>query len=542
MKKTLAIILMTALLISSFSLSAFGATPDELKNIMNETASYVYKLTPEPQVASIGGEWAVFGLARSGYNVPNQYYEAYYKNVEKYVKDHKGILHDKKYTEYSRVIIALTSIGYDATNVAGYDLIKPLGDYEKTIWQGINGPTFALIALDSANYEIPQNSEAKTQATRQMYVNRIIDLQLDDGGFSLTGEGNADPDVTAMALQALAKYQNDSKVKTAINKALACLSNLQNNEGGYYSWGSKNSESVVQVIVALNELGIDIEDSRFIKNGKTLVDNLLTFYTKGGGFKHSYEIAGNDGMSTEQGFYGIVSINRALNGQNTLYDMTDVKVQKKPTTSSPSKEENNNGINIKPITISGKTFNDINGHKNQKAIKALAERTIINGVTETSFSPDESMTRAQFATIIVQALGFKAATPTTSIFSDVNISAWYAPYVKIAYDKGIIKGVSQNSFEPEGTITKEEAATMIAQASKICGLDVDSMTEAAARDMLAQFTDYTQVSNWAKQFVAFCYSENILDQSDLEIQSKNEIKRCEIAQMVYNMLIEAELL
>ena len=173
--------------------------------------------------------------------------------------------------------------------MAGYNLLTPLGDFSKTIWQGINGPVWALIALDSGNYAMPQNSDASTQATRQMYIDEILSRQLTDGGFSLMGgttaadSGNqiSDPDITGMALQALAKYQDQLKVKEATEKALACLSKMQKDNGGFASWGTANSESCVQVIVALTELGISLDDVRFVKNGNTLEDNLLTFYRVG---------------------------------------------------------------------------------------------------------------------------------------------------------------------------------------------------------------------------------------------------------------------
>ncbi|MEG2584500.1 MAG: hypothetical protein RSA27_08340, partial [Oscillospiraceae bacterium] len=131
-----------------------------------------------PQVGSIGGEWAIIGLARSGASVSDEYYQKYYENVEKTVKACGGVLDEKKYTEYSRVALALTAIGKDPKNVAGFNLLKPLGDYDKTVWQGINGAIWALIALDSGEYDIPQNTEAKVQATREMYVKYILDNQL----------------------------------------------------------------------------------------------------------------------------------------------------------------------------------------------------------------------------------------------------------------------------------------------------------------------------------------------------------------------------
>ena len=118
--------------------------------------------------------------------MPEEYYQKYYATVESYVKACDGVLHDKKYTEYSRLIVALSSIGKDAGDVAGYDLTKPLGDYGKTIWQGLNGPIWALIA-GFKGLPMPENPEAATQATRQMYIDRILDCQLPDGGWSLFG-------------------------------------------------------------------------------------------------------------------------------------------------------------------------------------------------------------------------------------------------------------------------------------------------------------------------------------------------------------------
>lgn len=102
-----------------------------------------------------------------------------------------------RYTEYSRLILALTAIGRDPQNVGGYDLLLPLADLEKTTAQGVNGAAFALLALDCGGYELPQNSAAAVQATRDGYVDAILTRQNADGGWSLGG-GASDPDLTAM--------------------------------------------------------------------------------------------------------------------------------------------------------------------------------------------------------------------------------------------------------------------------------------------------------------------------------------------------------
>ena len=493
-----------------------------------------------PEVGSIGGEWAIIGLARSGYTVPTNYYEDYYARVEKYVKNCSGVLHERKYTEYSRVILALTAIGRDPSKVAGYNLLMPLGDFEKTIWQGLNGPIWALIALDSGNYEIPKNPAAKTQATRQLYIDEILNSQMKDGGWSLTGTGDSDVDISAMALQALAKYQDQKAVKTATDKALTYLSKAQDSKGGYASWGTTNVESVAQVVVALCELGVSLDDSRFVKSGHTLTENLLSFRQSNGGFYHVLDGSdGNNQMSSEQGFYALVAIDRAANGQNSLYRMSDAaKNTSKPAT-SVSKGNVDASVSVPGVTAPGTTFSDIKNHANKAAIEELAFRGIINGMGKGTFMPNKTMTRAEFAAIVTRALGL--AAKDTKAFTDVPSSKWYAGYIGTANSSGIVNGVGSGKFNPDGTITRQEAAAMVARAAKLCGLD-PSMDAAATKDMLAQFGDYRSVASWAKEPMAFCYSVNILDQSDLNIEPTKAILRCEIAQMLYNMLTAAELI
>lgn len=516
----------------------------KISSAVTKSAEFILNAVKRPQVGSIGGEWAVIGLARSGYEVPQEYWDNYYATVEEYVKACDGVLHKRKYTEYSRLTVALTAIGADPTDVAGYNLLTPLGDFEKTIWQGINGPIWALIALDTGNYDIPVNAEAKTQATRQLYIDEILRRQLDDGGWNLIddgGSGKADPDITGMALQALAKYQNQTAVKNATDKALGCLSNMQDNEGGFSSWGTTNSESVVQVIVALCELGISLDDSRFVKNGYTLVDNLFTFRKADGSFLHTKEGAGSDQMASEQGFYAIVAIERAIEGKNSLYRMNDCTIKLSGVATEaivglPGKHADVQKVNI---VNPGKTFEDISAHDNQPAIEALIARGIINGMGDDSFAPNNTMTRAQFATIIVKALGL---TPKAiEQFDDVPSTQWYASFIGTAYTYGIVSGRSADTFDPEGTITRQEAASMVARAAKLCGMDTD-MESYEILNMLAQFGDYLTISDWARKSMAFCYSEDILDQSDLNVEPTKAILRCEIAQMLYNMLLSANLL
>ena len=291
----------------------------QLDTIYKTTGDYISGLGT-PGVGSIGGEWMTIGLARSGRDVPSDYYDA----VVDYVKaniDENGRLDYARSTENSRIILALTAIGKDVTDVGGYNLLGGLDSMEFIENQGINGPIWALIALDSHDY--PTSGDV----TREKLVQTILDAALENGGWALTGT-TADPDMTAMAMQALAPYYDtDENVRAAVDKALDVLSAAQLPTGGFASWGSENSEACAQVIVALTALGIDpATDSRFVKNGMTVLDALASFYVDGGGFRHtaSGEL---DGMATEQGYYALAAYYRFVNGQTSLYDMSDVTIQ-----------------------------------------------------------------------------------------------------------------------------------------------------------------------------------------------------------------------
>lgn len=287
----------------------------------------IYKTTGDfmatlgtPTVNSTGGEWMVIGLARSGRTVPAGYYD----NVVEYVKanaDANERLHPTKVTDNARVILALTAIGKDVTNVGGHNLLKGLDSMDYVQTQDINGPIFTLIALDSHNYP------TMGDVTREKLIQVILDAQLNDGGWNLSAE-NADPDMTAMAIQALAPYyKTNETVKAAVDKALEALSALQRSDGGFGSWDTVNSESCAQVIVALTALGIDpTADSRFVKNGHTVLDALAGFYVTGGGFRHTADGERND-MATEQGYYALAAYYRFANTQTRLYDMSDVTIQ-----------------------------------------------------------------------------------------------------------------------------------------------------------------------------------------------------------------------
>jgi hypothetical protein len=230
-------------------------------------------------------------------DVPNTYYDTYYKSLETIVKEKQGVLHKRKYTEYSRTVLALASIGKDPGNVAGYNLLQPLEDVKAAVQQGINGAIFALLALDSNMYE----SDA-----RQQYVQYILEKELPNGGWTLSGT-QADLDVTAMAVQALAPYSEDVSVQKAIERAMNCLST------GKIVY----CESAAQLLIAMTTLGMETTAV------ESVLDTLMAFYQQGKGFTHTLDGKVN-AMATEQALYALVAVERYYDGDKALYDMTVV--------------------------------------------------------------------------------------------------------------------------------------------------------------------------------------------------------------------------
>lgn len=227
-------------------------------------------------------------------------------------------LENVKVTDMQRIALALLSCGVDIQNVNGHNF---LGDctynrekYAPLDKQGVNGIAFALIVLDSKDYSVPNSAKL----SRNDIIDKIIEKELPKGGFSIVGT-NPDPDMTAIVLQSLAPYYSKDKVKAVINRGLNYISKLQQPSGAFKSYGKENAESTAQVILALTSLNINVlKDSRFIKNGNSSLDGLMTFSMKDGGFCHIKGYS-SDNMATYQSLCALISCYRYINNLSRFY-------------------------------------------------------------------------------------------------------------------------------------------------------------------------------------------------------------------------------
>ena len=325
MKKIFAVLLTLALCVCASACNPRSTDPGKeateaaSEDVLQSAANWLMNAVGEPGYGSVGGEWTTMALARSNLNIPETWFEDYFQALCAYTAEKGGVLDSRKHSDYSRVNLAVTAIGKDPADVAGFNLLLPLADFDQTVFQGFNGAIYALLALDCGIYEIPENETMSTQATRELYVEYILNAQLAEGGWAYSGS-DPEADITAMALQALAKYRDRQDVAEAVEKGLTILSQLQNENGGFAAYESETSETISQAICALGELGIEMEDSRFVKNGHTLMDALLRFRSSDGGFSHLLEEEA-DLLATEQAFYALVSAARMEQGESSLFCM-----------------------------------------------------------------------------------------------------------------------------------------------------------------------------------------------------------------------------
>ena len=377
-------VLVTAAMIFALAFQCSFAAQVTAEDAYSSTGRTIYENTAGSP--AYGAEWHILGLARSEYSGCDEMFEAYYEDVVKKIKDSKGVLSKNKYTEYSRVIVAVKAIGRNPKNTGGFDVTAKLLEKENVVIQGLNGPVWALIALNTGGYA---DSSAEFKKTAKEYISYILDAEKDSGGWSLnSSETNADADITGMALTALAPYyKEDSRVKEAADRAVLWLSENQNSDGTYSSWGTVNSESCAQVTVALTSLGIDPnKDERFIKNGKSVIDGLLGFYTDGG-FKH-VSTGKLNAMATEQGYYALTAYFRFTGGKTSLYDMSDTG-DATPAALTKAKIVSVKSVSKKGVKI---TWNKVRTAKGYQ-IKYSAKKNMTDAKTATSGSLSKKITK-----------------------------------------------------------------------------------------------------------------------------------------------------
>ncbi len=272
-------------------------------------------------------DWLVVGLRNAGEEIPSTYLNETAADIEYYFATYVNTK-SEKVTDHERRVLGIVAAGGDPRNIGGHDLLERIYNFyidaneaiglytpRDITFQGLNGPIYGLIALDSMRYTIPEDA----LYSRDYLIQYLLDNQNADGGWDLSSSGNSDVDITAMVLIGLAPYHDRADVMAAVNSGVAWLSQKQSGEGGYASWGAVNSESISQAVIALCANGADPTSEAFTKNGNNLLDALLTYQREDGAILHTVPATGDTGMSTEQGYQALLAYDKFVKN-NGAYD------------------------------------------------------------------------------------------------------------------------------------------------------------------------------------------------------------------------------
>ncbi|SFT24346.1 fibronectin type III domain-containing protein [Paenibacillus sp. BC26] len=189
-------------------------------------------------------------------------------------------------------------------------------------------------------------------------------------------------------------------------------------------------------------------------------------------------------------------------------------------------------LNNIALMVYDRSFDDVaNTNWAYEALKVMSAQHLVNGTSETLFSPNAKTTRAEFAAMLVRLLGIE--TTARSAFTDVDQDAWYAQSVAAASEAGLVLGDGSH-FNPDATITREEIAVMIVRAFHYKNKDNDSTQSGASST--GDFKDQAKLSDWSSEFVKQAASLGLMQgNGDGTFAPKSNAVRAETMQAVYNL-------
>ena len=189
-----------------------------------------------------------------------------------------------------------------------------------------------------------------------------------------------------------------------------------------------------------------------------------------------------------------------------LLDTGEIIEKGEPTVAADDRfvcEEKGNNCAVKRF----KDIKSADGDPDHYGIEFCLDNGIMTGTGDDTFSPDDTITRAQFATMFYRLAG-QPQTDGSSSFTDLT-QDWYKNSVAWAAANGILNGTGSNTFSPDDVITREQIAAIFYRYAQSKGLDV-SLGDSDIESAIAGYNDYADISDYAKVPVAWCFRENVM--------------------------------
>ena len=333
-KKLMAVFLILVMALMMVSCSGVNRSADSsaLDGMITQSADALRNaLKPEGELpaGSPMGDWAEMVWALAGESDPH-----YLECLEMYIVkqyEKNGNLSDVKATEYHRIALTILALGGDPTKVDSDGMqINLIADGTWNFsggspgFQGANGLIYALLVLDSKAYETGHID------LRKQYVEELLTYQKDSGAFCLDNSMDGDPDMTAMAIQALAPYLSDMQVNEAVERSMNWMQEQLAEAEDYTDLKEDSAETCAQVILALCALGLDPDkEADFVKNEQNVLDHLNSYRMENGMYQHVYSDDEENIMATYQSLLALEAVQKLRNEQKWIFDFTDQETKMK---------------------------------------------------------------------------------------------------------------------------------------------------------------------------------------------------------------------
>lgn len=178
------------------------------------------------------------------------------------------------------------------------------------------------------------------------------------------------------------------------------------------------------------------------------------------------------------------------------------------------------------VATKSMSFGDIGNHWGGPYIYFLASRGVANGMGGNEFSPDGTLTRAQFVMFLAKMSMEDISKYSVNKFSDVKSNAWYYHAVSWAVTAGVTDGMGNGQFAPENRITREQVARMVIQFYRYMGIETKGIRTSE------NFIDKDNISGWAAESVPICQAVGVLNgYTDHSFRPQNNATRAEAATM-----------
>ena len=421
-------------------------SPEEVQKALDSGVKFLHDYYEAKEFRGMLEDWAPIGLCAAGEDLAGPEWSVGGRSAQDAMLadlSTEGLLKYGRNTDYQRVILNLAALGIDPSNTEGVDYAGvlaqsqlPSGKFADSVGeqvageQLVNAQVWGIIAMKAAQIEGMNDKKA---------INWLAEHINADNGYSIdTTAEQSDIDMSGMALIAFA-ILGESDSSEPVMKVMEYLKNNQQPSGGFAAWSMETSESPAAVIQGLTALGLDPQAERWTTENGSPLRALLDYQQPNGGFAH-YEGGGSNLKATAQ---AVMALADYINGASAFQRMAQGQLQQ-------------SGI-----------FSDMQeSHWAYPAVKGLVENSVVNGYPDNTFRPDNPVTRAEFATILVKGLGLQGQmTTTTAQFRDLPTGHWANKTVAAAVERGYIKGMSETTFAPTANITGAQVAAMLVRAA-----------------------------------------------------------------------------